>query len=327
MDDKAIISPVSDYVFKRLFFDESSKDTILKKLLVDCIEFSDRQVDQITLLDRTIDKKHENEKIVILDVNVKLSDGTLVNVEVQKYNQTSFIERSIYYLAARISSQGKKGIEYSKLKSTISLNIVDFNLFKNTDEFYSRFMLSERDRHDILSNLVRIDFLELKKIDVSNIDNNDKKALWVKFFNAKTEGELNMIKNIDKTFEDSVEKLKRLNDEPRVLTEVQMIERHRRDEAGRIKFAAKQGHEDGLKEGLRVGHDVGHRIGHEEGHRIGHEEGLKDGQIEGRKVGVKDGRLEKQLEIVMRLLDKGFNDDEIVDLTGIGIDELNKLKS
>ncbi len=180
-EEHKVLSPKNDYLFKLLFFDENDKNDILKKLLQDCIEFDNIQVSEITLLDRSIDREQKDDKLIILDVNARLSDGTLVNVEIQKYNQDSFIERSIFYAGKRLSSQGTKGFDYGELKQTVSLNIVDFDMFE--EEFYSTFYLMDKGRHTKLSDILRVDFLELQKLDLNNINKNDKKALWVKFFN------------------------------------------------------------------------------------------------------------------------------------------------
>lgn len=174
---------------------------------MDCIEFDDRQVEEIELLDRTADKEFDDDKIVIFDVNAKLSDGTLVEIEIQKHNQAGFIARSIFYTSKRLVSQGKKGMSYKELKPVVTLNIVDFDLFRDTEEFYSMFDFVERKRKTVLSDLIRIDFMELRKLDKNNIDKNNKKALWVKFFNAESEEELNMLTQLDKTFEEPVKKL------------------------------------------------------------------------------------------------------------------------
>ncbi len=242
-----VLSPKNDYLFKLLFFDENDKNDILKKLLQDCIEFDNRQVSEITLIDRTMDREEENDKSIIFDVNAKLSDGTLVNVEIQKFNQNSFTERSIFYAGKRLASQGAKGSEYGALKQTVSLNIVDFDLFNDTEKFYSTFYLMEKDRHTKLSDILRIDFLELQKLDLENIQTSDKKALWVKFFNAESKEELDMLKEADVTFEKTINKLVHLSSDPSVLTAYEQREKVRMDEIARLQYATEQGIEQGLE--------------------------------------------------------------------------------
>lgn len=254
-----ILSPKNDYLFKKLFFDESDKNEILKKLLQDCIEFDDKQVSEIILIDRTIDRELEDDKTIIFDVNAKLSDGTLVNVEIQKINQNNFTQRTIFYASKRLASQAIKGLGYEILKQTVALNIVDFDLFGDTNEFYSTFYLMEQNRHTRLNSLLRIDFLELQKLDESNNDKDSKKALWVKFFNAESKEELDMLKEADVTFDKPVSKLVHLSSDPSILTAYEQREKARMDEIGRIQYAKEEGKEEGIKVGIKVGKEEGEK--------------------------------------------------------------------
>ncbi len=218
MEDKKVLSATSDYLFKLMFFDEVDKDEILKMLLVDCIGFDDKQVSEITLLDTTDDREHRDDKLIILDIKAKLSDGTFVNVEVQKLEEKNYIKRCAYYTCRVFGKQAVKGLDYIELKQTVSLNIADFELYKDDKDFYRSFYLVDT-VHDIkLDNIVRMDIMELAKVNKDNLDKSDKRALWAMFFNAKTEGDLDMIKDIDNSFEIPVRKLKRLSSDPRVLT-------------------------------------------------------------------------------------------------------------
>ncbi|MFV0520123.1 MAG: Rpn family recombination-promoting nuclease/putative transposase [Lachnospirales bacterium] len=282
MSRKRILSPKNDYLFKRIFFDNADKNVILKKLLEDCIGFGQKQVEEITLVDRTGDKEFEDDKTIIFDVNAKLSDGTLVNVEIQKLNHFGFIERSIFYTSRRLSGQGVKGLQYGDLKQTVALNIVDFDLFNDTEDFYSTFYFSEKDRHTILSDLLRIDFLELKKLDLNNIDTTNKKELWVKFFNAESEEELDMLKEIDKTFEKPVEKLYFLSSDPSTLTAYEEREKVRMDEFAKLKYAEEKGKAE--------------------------------------------GQIEQKLLMAKKLLNKGFSDEDILELSELTREELNSLR-
>lgn len=247
-EDIRILSVKSDMLFKLMFFDEKDIEGTLKKLLKDCIEFDDKKLEEIILLDRGIDGETPADKSIILDINAKLSDGTLVNIELQRIYQGSFNERSIFYTSRRFASQGSKGSDYEDLKPTVALNIVDFNVFKDTDEFYSKFYLMEENRHTKLSEFFRIDYLELPKIKDRKIDKNNKKELWVRFFNAESKEELDMIKEVDPTFEKAVEKLVFLSSDPSVLTAYEQEEKMRMDESARLKHAVEQGIEKQLKE-------------------------------------------------------------------------------
>ena len=113
-------------------------------------------------------------------------------MEIQLYNKGNFPERSLYYWSKLYTDELKSGEDYSLLKRTICVNILDFNLFTKCESPYSKFMLLEEKRHDLLTDKCAIMFLELTKID-DQIDANDRKKLWLQLIKAETKEELDMI--------------------------------------------------------------------------------------------------------------------------------------
>ncbi len=298
MNDKKILSPISDYIFKLLFFDEKDKDEILRMLLVDCIGFDEKQVSEITLLDRTEDKEHREDKLIILDIKVKLSDGTFVNIEIQKFNKGNFIKRCGFYTFKVYSKQAIRGLDYSDLKLTISLNIVDFDLFKDDTSFYRSFYLEDTVNNVRLDDLVRLDFMELTKLNKNKTYNNDKRAQWAQFFSGKTEGDLDMIKQMNNSFDKPIEKLKLLSSDPRVLTQYEEEQKILSDQISwenHIKRTSKE---------------------------IGKIEGFNDGIEQGIEQGIKQGIA----IIASNLLKDDFPIEHVIKLTGLSEEEIHKLK-
>ena len=81
------------------------------------------------------------------------------------------------------------------------------------------------------------------------------------------------------------------------------------DERGRIEYA--------LEEGIKIGEEKGK----EEGIKIGEEKGKE----EGIKIGEEKGKEQKAIETAKKMLEKGFDLETIVEITGLepsGIDRL-----
>ena len=57
----------------------------------------------------------------------------------------------------------------------------------------------------------------------------------------------------------------------------------------------------------------------------GHAEGLAEGRMEGHAEGLAEGRAEEKLENARRMKSKGYPLDDIVDITGLTIEEIEKL--
>ena len=70
----------------------------------------------------------------ILDVRVNLANGTVIDVEMQNVNQKNIAKRMTYYLSQLYASGIEKGEEYSKLKKTIGIAILNFKYFKDIEE-------------------------------------------------------------------------------------------------------------------------------------------------------------------------------------------------
>ena len=82
----------------------------------------------------------------------------------------------------------------------------------------------------------------------------------------------------------------------------------------------KQGHETGFAEGEKQGHETGFAEGEKQGHDAGF--------AEGEKQGMERGTLLNSIETARRMLRSGkFSPEEIADISGLPIEEIEKLKT
>ncbi len=58
----------------------------------------------------------------------------------------------------------------------------------------------------------------------------------------------------------------------------------------------------------------------------GKQEGKQDGIKEGRKEGMKEGRQEGKQEIALKMIEQGFTDETIAEITELPISEIRKLR-
>ena len=71
------------------------------------------------------------------------------------------------------------------------------------------------------------------------------------------------------------------------------------------------------KEGMEWGMKRGMKEGMKEGMKAGMKEGMKEGIIKGER--------QKNLENAKKMLEKGISVDDIVDITGLSVEEIKKL--
>lgn len=73
-----------------------------------------------------------SRKFSRLDLTMKFG-GKLVYIEIQVKNDQAFRDRTHSYLAKLYISALKSGEEYGEIKQTITINIINFNMFDSED--------------------------------------------------------------------------------------------------------------------------------------------------------------------------------------------------
>lgn len=178
-----------DIVFKQIF---STNEDLLKALLSALLTIPEETITHLHINNTEMLPDTPDYKYAYLDLNVQVDDR-LVNIELQVENDNDFIDRTLFYWSKLYTRDLKKGHEYDELKQTLSINILDYNLF-DCKEFHSAYKLMEETRHDVLTDKCAIHFFELKKLG-EDISAMDKMKLWLKYIKAETEEELDMLDN------------------------------------------------------------------------------------------------------------------------------------
>ncbi|MCM1579531.1 MAG: Rpn family recombination-promoting nuclease/putative transposase [Ruminococcus sp.] len=128
-----------------------------------------------------------------MDLRIQM-DGKTVNVEMQVNFQRNFCDRAVFYRAKLFTGELKNGGEYGDLKETVTINILDFNLFdpKKYPELHHNYKLLETTSHEPLTDKCSIHFFEMKKLR-DRFDTNNRMELWLRLIRAETEEELDML--------------------------------------------------------------------------------------------------------------------------------------
>ena len=160
------------------------------------------------------------------------------------------------------------------------------------NEGYITLKENEKDGYEILTDNLRIIYLELNKYKITKDNIGDKLTKWVDFLTNP----INLEKS---TFEDEdIEKARK------------KLEFISSDDKERASLEA-------IKEGL---------FDQYSSFNIGKKEGREEGLKEGEKKGLKKGLKEKSIEIAKNMLKKGLDINLISELSGLTIEEINELK-
>jgi predicted transposase/invertase (TIGR01784 family) len=105
--------------------------------------------------------------------------GELINIEMQRQDEKNMVKRSLYYWAKAYSNQYTGKQEYEKIRRTVCINILEYELaeLKQEKKYHNVFFLKNQN-NSILSDTIEIQFIELPKLV---IDKNDLLSLWMGF--------------------------------------------------------------------------------------------------------------------------------------------------
>ncbi|MGP1601400.1 Rpn family recombination-promoting nuclease/putative transposase [Treponema sp.] len=160
-DDVFKITLRNDYAFKKVFGTEENK-TVLQDFLDCVLNIPSKDIEDLELLDKEFHNDSVNDKTGILDVKLRLKDGTVIDIEIQNRWNDEFTQRTVFYWAKMYTENLQKGEVYTKLPKCITINIVGKG-FKLNGLLHSEYRGLEKHLHTELSDELEIHFLNLAK--------------------------------------------------------------------------------------------------------------------------------------------------------------------
>jgi len=310
MEDELQITLTNDYAFKRLLGSEENKP-LLQDLLECILDFTPQQVLGLEFMDKELTKEEFSDKTGILDVKLKLTDGTVIDIEIQASWNASFVKRTLFYWAKMYTADFKAGESYDKLHRCIAINIIADG-FRLNDAIHSEYLLQEKTVHTILTDVLEIHFLDLqaakKAKEEGKADGKRGQLInWLRFIGATNKKERAMIATMSPVLQILNEKIDVLTLSPteRKLYESRMKLKSDITTISETQFSA--GVERGLAEGKSLGLAEGKSIG------------LAEGEAKGSR--------QKALETARNLLVIGLSIENIAKVTGLTVQEVETLNS
>ena len=188
-----ILSPMIDVVFKLLFGTEGNKE-LLMDFLQAVLNISADELEDIIIANPFLLQEYKGDKLGILDVKLKLKTGKVINIEVQIEPMPFMESRVLFYISKLITEQINESDHYETIKPVISIIITGHSLIKQSEKYHHYFGLYDIESGILLTDILGIHTLEVLKARKIN-EHTEKTDLlnWMKFFDAKTEEELNML--------------------------------------------------------------------------------------------------------------------------------------
>ncbi len=292
---KEFIDLMVDYAPKHLIGSGRNNDILVEFINDTAYLFEKDKVSSLIILNPENLKTYDEDKKSIMDIKVLTRTfrrrEDFVNLEFQTTSASNFIKRALYYTSNIYSSQLKEGDDYDKLKRVISLNILSKNLIKDSDEVLNLFELMSKDGL-ILTDSIKMNFVEISKFDETQMDILNKFHLWVFLFKNSIYIDPN---NPPKEYLKYPVFVKLFREMAKMIKEPEKMLRYyeRRDLLLEHQFDLEAVREEGKKEGIAIGE--------------------KKGKKEGIKTVAKNFR------------DQGVDITEISKATGLTIEEIQSL--
>ena len=242
---KGLLDPKMDFVFKNIFGSEKNS-----KILISFLNATLKPKDLITSVEiknTDLNKGYIEDKFSRLDVKATTSNEEIINIEIQLKNEYNRIKRSLYYWSKLYSEQLNEGEDYSILKRTICINILNFKYLK-TRKFHSAYRLKEIYSNEELTDVAEIHFIEIPKLE-DCYDEKDMLVPWIEFLkDPESEKVRNLEMSIEEIRQAKDELIKMSNDDTqRELYE--MRAKTLKDKISALNEAERKGIQKGIQEG------------------------------------------------------------------------------
>ena len=222
-------------------------------------------------------------------------------------------DRSTRYLISMSEDELKRGQDYNKIKKAITINLLNFNYFKrnsflniahmkfenNTEETYVN--MGYEKEEEIATEKLEMIYIELPKFKKKNPNAENALNQWLWLMIGEEE-KIEMASKENKKIKKAVEIIDEMSADPKEW------ERYRSRQMAIMNYNA------GMNNAQERGRIEGEKIGE------------KRGRIVGEKIGEERGRKEREIEIAKKMKAKNVPVEEIIELTGLTKEEIERIK-
>ena len=241
----------NDYMFHAVL---QKNEEVLRNLLATLLEMDEADIVDCHLENPIELGKEIEGKECILDVKLTLNNAKIINIELQVYKQTYWVERSLLYWARAFDSL-KSGQDYSMLLPTYHIGILDFTLFEDHPKFMAQYQIMDAEDKFQYSDKLCIKVLDLTQLDAARKQKNVNKKLLKRasIFKAETLEELEQLANGEEVFEKMVVTMKKLSEDEKIRMQCEAREDYERCLLSEFNAGKREGEEIGEKRGRIAG--------------------------------------------------------------------------
>ena len=248
-----LLDPTLDVVFKLLLSSPETKDCLIA--LLTAVLKPSSPITDVEVLNPGVDKETIDDKGIVLDLLVRLADGTMTNLEMQVQRRRGFRQRALYYWARSFTSQLERGQAYVKLRPAV---LIVFLCYEETEtnRLHSVFKVMETHDHMLLSEDLGIHFVELPNLELMSQDEKNAEGElmnWARFFAARSDEDLEAAAKRDTMVEKAMDYLEKLSEKADVRLLAERREMAHKMYKMELSLTREEGRDEGRDEGLVQG--------------------------------------------------------------------------
>ena len=263
-----------DINFRYVFGKNEEKNRMALSAMIQA--FIGEKVEHLQIQSSELKMDMENAKETRMDILASFGKGEKIDIEMQMCNNKyELAQRMTFYAGQLISSQLVKGEDYSKVKKSYILFILDFKWIQNDNQLVHIFLKKDKWNNVLFETdycpfvIVELPKVEYKKeMSVSEeyafvlkYNQDERYRDIIEAIKKKDKGIWNMLECADQIRQDEKEWLKKIEEE-----------RNELDRNQKITNARLEGYEKGKSEGEAIGESRGKAMGEAIGETRGKEE-------------------------------------------------------
>lgn len=206
------------------------------------------EIAETTLMPTILSKDTEDGKYGILDVRVRMKNGSQMDLEMQVAPFEFWNNRVIFYLSKMYAEQVKEGDKYKNLKPCIHVSILNFNLFHEDQTCFREIAFCDLTTKQKYTGLLEIYVLELKKLPPEQKE-EPLIIKWMRFLAAESREDFEKMAGEDNYINEAYEVLQKLSADERKRLEYEARQKAIMDYDSQMSSSRE--------EGIRIGEERG----------------------------------------------------------------------
>jgi len=172
------IDPKIDCVFKALLGSDENRNLLVHFLNAVLAAELRAPIDDVEILNPHNDKEYPDDKLSIVDVKARDTEGRLFQIEIQLVQYCHLTSRIVYGWADIYSQQLQSGDDYDQLKPTYSIWLLDDTLISTDGDYVHHYKLRD-ERGQSLNDHGGIWLFEIEKFNAQKVASEEQR--WLRF--------------------------------------------------------------------------------------------------------------------------------------------------